>query len=72
MKKHNKNAISHLKKELAKTTKEGKRLVEIFNKTKEGTEEYVQSLADVQDNKDMVSDLKNQIEELQNIEDKDE
>jgi hypothetical protein len=72
MKKHNKNEIHKLKKDLNNAIKVGKTVAAKLNKTNEGTEDHEQYLADVQANKELVSELKSQIQELQNMEEGDE
>ena len=72
MKKHNKNEIHKLKKDLNNAIKAGKTTATKLNKTKEGTEDYILYLAEAQANKELVSELKSQIKELQNMEECDE
>jgi len=72
MKKHNKNEIHKLKKDLNNAIKAGKTTAAKLNKTKEGTEDYILYLAEAQANKELVSELKSQIKELQNMEECDE
>lgn len=67
MKKHNKNEIHKLKKDLNNAIKDGKTAASNLSKTKEGTEDYEQWVAEVQANKELVSELKGQILELQNM-----